>query len=92
MIDAELSGLGEAGEIQKLQLAMDEAKEQLELAAKALSEAQQKLQSATTAEAVACRSYEDQIAGVPEQYRDEAGLNAARDVMVETIRAQAAYE
>ena len=30
VIDAELSGLGEAGEIQKLQLAMDEAKEQLD--------------------------------------------------------------
>ena len=40
---------------------------------------------ALTAEAVARRSYEDQIAGVPEQYRCEADLNAARDVMVETI-------
>lgn len=85
VIDAELSGLGEAGEIQKLQLAMDETKEQLELAAKALSEAQQKLQSATTVEAVARRSYEDQIAGVPEQYRNEAELDAARDVVVDTI-------
>ena len=85
MIDAELAQLGEADEVQELQLAMDEAKEQLGLAAKALSKAQQELQSATTAEAVARRSYEDQIAGVPEQYRDEADLNEARDVMVETI-------
>lgn len=85
VIDSELSGLGAAGEIQKLQLYMDKAKEQLELAAKAMSKSQQELQSATTDEAVARRSYEDQIAGVPEQYRNEADLNAARDVMVDTI-------
>ena len=85
VIDAELRGLGEASEIQKLQLAMDEVKKQSELAAKALSKAQQELQSATTDEAVARRSYEDQIAGVPEQYRDEAELDAARNAIVETI-------
>jgi exonuclease SbcC len=85
VIDAELSGLSEAGEIEKLQLAMDEAKEQLEIAAKALSKAQQELQSATTAEAVARRSYGDQIAGVPEQYRDKADLNAAREETVDAI-------
>lgn len=85
VIDTELSGLGEADEIQKHQLAMDMAKEQLELEAKALTRVQQELQSATTAEAVARRSYEDQIAGVPEQYRDEAELDAARNAIVETI-------
>lgn len=69
-IDAELGGLGTPCDIEELELAFEELKEALKGARETAVEAAAALQSAKTDEAVAKRSYEDHIAGVPEQFRD----------------------
>lgn len=84
-IETELSQLGEPVEMLELQASLNEAKGELSSAEKALAEAQKDLQLAITAEAVAGRSYRDQIADVPEQLRDPEELRVCLDEVTRLV-------
>lgn len=86
-IEESIDALGEPRDIEALQQTLAEVKRDLGEAEKALEGAKAKFQTAMTAEAVAKRSYEDQIDDVPEKYRNPSDLEAA---IGETVRKIAA--
>jgi len=85
-IDGDIGALGALSDLQELELALEALKEDLEGAREVAANAAATLHGARTDEAVAKRSYEDHIAGVPEHYRDGAAVQKAieqRSALVE---------
>lgn len=66
-----------AADIAQLEKLASAAKENAAAAVAASANAETELQASLTREAVATRSYTDQIAEVPEQFRDETAVDAA---------------
>lgn len=72
----EMSALGEPVDLSSMERELVEAKRAAEEAIVASNAARSHLQETKTAEAVAGRSYEDAISGVPESLRDASVLSA----------------
>lgn len=87
-IGGSIEALGEPQDVEALQQALAEGKRELGAAEKALEGAKTKLQTVTTAEAVAKRSYDDQVEDVPEKYRNPSDLEAAIEETVRKIAAR----
>lgn len=84
-IEGSIDALGEPRDVETLQQALRETKRKHAEAEKSREDAKTKLQSAMTAEAVAKRSYDDQIDDVPEKYRIASDLEAAMEETAQNI-------
>jgi len=86
-LQGELNALGEVAAPAELELQAGEARASLSTAATESEKAREILQKARTDEAVAARSYEDAIAGVPESLRGEGALDRDGATIAASIKA-----
>lgn len=85
-LQGELDVLGEVAAPAELERQAGEAKVSLSIAAAEAEKARETLQKARTDEAVAARSYEDAIAGVPESLRVEGALEREGAIIASSIK------
>jgi len=86
-VESELEALGEFTAPAELEQQAGQAKASLSSAATEAERARETLQKARTDEAVAARSYEDAIAGVPEPLRAEGALEREGAIIASSIKA-----
>jgi len=83
----ELSSLGDVVDLAPIETSLNETRSQLTDADSALALARATLQGAATAEAVAARSYQDAISGVPDALRADSALDAEMSRLERAISA-----